>query len=399
MIDELLRHNVVMYGKHVDVTSYTNGVRETLNPEGRAHPHVIWDYYSNGCSIRLLNPQYFIPSLHMLLATLQEYFGCLVGANAYLTPPNSQGFAPHYDDIEAFVYQVEGKKHWKVYKPRSVKERLPRYSSPNFSEEEVGTPVLDVILSPGDVLYFPRGFIHHAKTLPGEHSLHITISTYQKSSWCDLLEKVLPLSLKKACEMDVDFRKGLPIGYLQNAGFAHSKAFLRKELIQGLRTFVSKLEQYIDVDSAVDQMGIQFMHDSLPPVFTEDELKCSVYNGGLVMKENGTLENYVQPNFNTKIRLLRAYLCRFVQEDMKLENGAVERQMRLYYNVDNSREYHGEDLQFLLIPPDMIASVHFLICAYPSFVTVNDLPCKTNEEKVLYILMTFNHHLIFIVPT
>ena len=40
----------------------------------------------------------------------------MVGSNAYLTPggaPN-QGFAPHYDDIEAFILQVEGYKHWRV---------------------------------------------------------------------------------------------------------------------------------------------------------------------------------------------------------------------------------------------------------------------------------------------
>lgn len=36
----------------------------------------------------------------------------------YLTPPGTQGFAPHYDDIEAFVIQLEGKKHWRVYNPR-----------------------------------------------------------------------------------------------------------------------------------------------------------------------------------------------------------------------------------------------------------------------------------------
>ena len=38
----------------------------------------------------------------------------------YLTPAGSQGFAPHYDDIDAFVLQLEGKKHWKVYSPRCI---------------------------------------------------------------------------------------------------------------------------------------------------------------------------------------------------------------------------------------------------------------------------------------
>ena len=41
---------------------------------------------------------------------LQELFGTCVGSNTYLTPAGTQGFAPHYDDIEAFVLQLEGKK-------------------------------------------------------------------------------------------------------------------------------------------------------------------------------------------------------------------------------------------------------------------------------------------------
>lgn len=47
----------------------------------------------------------------------------------YLTPPGTQGFAPHYDDIEAFVLQLEGKKQWSLYNPRSDNETLPRFSS------------------------------------------------------------------------------------------------------------------------------------------------------------------------------------------------------------------------------------------------------------------------------
>ena len=38
----------------------------------------------------------------------------------YLTPPGTQGFAPHYDDIEAFILQLEGKKHWRLYSPRLI---------------------------------------------------------------------------------------------------------------------------------------------------------------------------------------------------------------------------------------------------------------------------------------
>ena len=42
----------------------------------------------------------------------------IISLCSYLTPPGSQGFAPHYDDIEAFVVQLEGRKHWRLYNPR-----------------------------------------------------------------------------------------------------------------------------------------------------------------------------------------------------------------------------------------------------------------------------------------
>lgn len=35
----------VQYGVNLDVTSYTNGKRETHNPPGRALPYTVWDFY------------------------------------------------------------------------------------------------------------------------------------------------------------------------------------------------------------------------------------------------------------------------------------------------------------------------------------------------------------------
>ncbi len=77
-----------------------------------------------------------------------------------MTPAGCQGFAPHFDDIEAFALQLEGKKRWRVYKPIDESQALPFVSSRNFTQEEIGEPIIDCVLEPGDLLYFPRGFIH-----------------------------------------------------------------------------------------------------------------------------------------------------------------------------------------------------------------------------------------------
>lgn len=69
-------------------------------------------------------------------------------------------------------------------------ERLPRYSSKDFYEIDLGDPTHDIVLNAGDVLYIPRGCIHQACTQDDEHSLHITISAYQRNAWIDLLEEV-----------------------------------------------------------------------------------------------------------------------------------------------------------------------------------------------------------------
>jgi lysine-specific demethylase/histidyl-hydroxylase NO66 len=49
---------------------------------------------------------------------------------------------------------------------------LPRQSSSDFTEEDLkdAKPVMDVVLSPGDMLYMPRGWIHQACTLPDGQS-------------------------------------------------------------------------------------------------------------------------------------------------------------------------------------------------------------------------------------
>ena len=61
----------------------------------------------------------------------------------------------------------------------------------NFATDEIGEPILDVILEAGDLLYFPRGTIHQGRTLDDAHSMHITVSCCQKNTWADFFEKVM----------------------------------------------------------------------------------------------------------------------------------------------------------------------------------------------------------------
>jgi len=105
--DTILRQHNLEFTTNIDVTTYVNEIKQNHNQEGRAFAPLVWDFFQQGCSIRLLNPQTYSRNCWQYLSTLQELFGTCVGANVYLTPAGTQGFAPHYDDIEAFVLQLE----------------------------------------------------------------------------------------------------------------------------------------------------------------------------------------------------------------------------------------------------------------------------------------------------
>ncbi|XP_056423466.1 ribosomal oxygenase 1 isoform X2 [Hyla sarda] len=385
--DRILREENVQFGVNLDVTSYTDGVRETHNPPGRALPMVVWDYYKNGCSLRLLNPQSFSYTVWNVLSVLQELFGSMVGANTYLTPPGTQGFAPHYDDIEAFVVQLEGKKHWRVYNPRNSSEILPQFSSVNFNDGNIGEPVLETILEAGDLLYFPRGFIHQGVCLPDAHSLHITVSSFQRNSWVDLLDKLVPAALRIAAEDDVEFRRGLPLDYLDYMGVQNAESLdpRRANFIEKVRVLMRKLAEYAPVDAAVDQKAKAFLHDCLPPVLTPAEKDHSVY-GAPARWENGDVkDSIIQVEKDTRIRFLRGGIARL---------GSEGDACFLYYSTDNSRVYHREEPKSIEVDAEHVDAIEYLLYCYPQYVTVESLPCEDLDTKLAVANMLFEKGLL-----
>lgn len=92
----------------------------------------------------------------------------------------------------------------------------------------IGQPVLDVEMKPGDVLYMPRGTIHQA-TAQSADSCHLTISTYQRWTYGDLLARVLAAAAQEsggcrevedtaALSLPLALRKGLPHGHIFSVG-------------------------------------------------------------------------------------------------------------------------------------------------------------------------------------
>ena len=103
-----------------------------------------------------------------------------VQVNAYVTPPQNRGFDDHYDVHDVFVVQVAGEKRWQV-RPPVVESPLrdqpwtDRRDAVRLAAE--GPPTIDAVLSPGDCLYVPRGWLHSATALGGT-SIHLTMGVH-----------------------------------------------------------------------------------------------------------------------------------------------------------------------------------------------------------------------------
>lgn len=143
---------------------------------------------------------------------LAAELGHPVQANAYVTPPQNQGFSDHYDVHDVFVLQIAGEKRWSIHAP--VLE-APLRSQPwtdrrrAVERQARQPPLIEAVLRPGDCLYLPRGFLHAAVALGGV-STHLTIGVHSWNRYA-LAEQLLDQALQ-AVGSDPALRRSLPLG-------------------------------------------------------------------------------------------------------------------------------------------------------------------------------------------
>ena len=134
------------------------------------------DRYRRGDTVVLQGLHHTNPHLARLANNLALALDHPVQVNAYLSPSNARGLDLHFDYHDVFVVQLGGSKRWRIWSPleRTTDPVKGRHSiaAPRF--DELGEPLLDLSMRPGDCLYLPRGYPHSAETID-EHSDHLTI--------------------------------------------------------------------------------------------------------------------------------------------------------------------------------------------------------------------------------
>jgi lysine-specific demethylase/histidyl-hydroxylase NO66 len=187
-IDELLSRRglrtpfirMVNQGKVIPATSYTRSGGAGAGIADQVADDRVLALIADGASLVLQGLHRNWPPLIDFGTELAGELGHPVQINAYLTPPQNQGFTAHYDTHDVFVLQVAGAKRWRIHRP-VLDDPLPEQDWQRHRDAVAARaaepPLLDLELQPGDALYLPRGYLHSAVAL-GQNCLHLTVGVH-----------------------------------------------------------------------------------------------------------------------------------------------------------------------------------------------------------------------------
>lgn len=178
--------------------------QENRNAARVFDPHLkyaeINQYMNQGATLILTRTEQLDAQVMDLSFAFQRFFQDRVRVTTFAAWKTENGFDTHWDDHEAFVLQVAGRKKWALYGPG---KQYPLGDDGRAHKNPPPTPVWEGILEQGDLLYMPRGWWHRA--MPDEEpTLHITVGVYN-SHGLDLMQYLIT-QLRE----NVHFRQDLP---------------------------------------------------------------------------------------------------------------------------------------------------------------------------------------------
>jgi len=170
---------VVLDGRTVQPEEYCiTGQNRDGGTVAQPDPERVQALIRQGATISLNLVETMIPEIAAIAAGLQCWFDGETVCNIYCSWGGHQGFQSHFDVHDVFVLQIDGTKSWNIY-DGSFEEtvNLEGYRSNSFPDSYHATArgrvESKITMTPGDVLYIPRGRYHDALA-SSEASLHMT---------------------------------------------------------------------------------------------------------------------------------------------------------------------------------------------------------------------------------
>lgn len=137
----------------------------------------LYGLMASGATVVLNRIELVSPQAREICLTLGRYLGALTAANAYASFGGEPATDIHWDGHDVVVVQLFGAKHWQLFEP-TLELPLHSQESEGREGEAPDTPVLDVTMRAGDVLYVPRGWWHRVSPIDDQETLHLAVGVH-----------------------------------------------------------------------------------------------------------------------------------------------------------------------------------------------------------------------------
>lgn len=130
----------------------------------------VMDLLRRGASLVANDIDTLTPELRAIADAMEDGFCGKAQSNLYCSWRQRQAFTSHFDTHDVFALHMEGEKVWRLYQNREPHPiRHARFTSFTKAEQEQrrGPLMQEVRMTPGDLLYIPRGWYHDALAATG----------------------------------------------------------------------------------------------------------------------------------------------------------------------------------------------------------------------------------------
>ena len=192
ILDEILsktniwnNHNFIMMldQKKINFSDYSSPSLDITGQNYRPDVKKVQNLVARGASIILNDIQKHNLNLLKFVDDLQKLTNGRCQGNLYFSMASHQAFGPHFDLHDVFAIHFEGEKVWNIYEnieKSPINHPLFKLSG-DERRKRAGKIIEQVTLTPGDLLYIPRGQYHDALASQNG-AIHIAFGlTYFKS--------------------------------------------------------------------------------------------------------------------------------------------------------------------------------------------------------------------------
>ena len=236
------------------------------------------EWLEKGATLVINHVNKIDPLVDKFQAVLSYELNAHININAYMSYPAKQGFDNHFDFHDVFIVQTEGEKDWFIFEPTRT---YPIHKQPNQDKGDPpdSKPYLKCKLSPGDVIYIPRGHWHYA--VANTPSIHLTVGPESRTG-----SELLHWWAFRLMEGDEFFRKDFPIIRSPLMGGSRDISSYREHMDE----FRKRLIEFINDEEFMDELLTRYCmlknprrtENSLP--FAWDEVSGLTEKSELVIR-------------------------------------------------------------------------------------------------------------------